>query len=228
MQREPTSARKIADNKAKTINPIIATALVIRVTTSLLLSSPVVGVGKVWAENFFGTSGPDTIVGTDDDDKIFGKKGNDNLRGEGGDDYIEGNAGDDEIHDGLGSDKIRAGSGNDTIEVEGISEEDGVHHAREDVDIVYGGKGKNNIVNRGESGFRLIFGGDNDDTLVAGSQSNEGRMYGGSGNDEIRAGGDARLEAWGGPGKDTITDFDAAGDTKTADCENFSANESVK
>jgi hypothetical protein len=31
-----------------------------------------------------------------------------------------------------------------------------------------------------------------------------------------------------GPGKDTITEFDAAeGDTKTADCENFSANESV-
>jgi hypothetical protein len=31
-----------------------------------------------------------------------------------------------------------------------------------------------------------------------------------------------------GPGKDTITDFDAAeGDTKTADCENFSSNESV-
>jgi hypothetical protein len=31
-----------------------------------------------------------------------------------------------------------------------------------------------------------------------------------------------------GPGKDTITDFDAAeGDTKTADCENFSSNESA-
>ena len=31
-----------------------------------------------------------------------------------------------------------------------------------------------------------------------------------------------------GPGKDTINDFDAAeGDTITADCENFSANESV-
>ena len=70
MQRERTSARKIANNKAKTINPIIATALVITVTTSLLLSSPVVGVVKVWADNFFGTSGPDTLVGTDNDDKI--------------------------------------------------------------------------------------------------------------------------------------------------------------
>ena len=111
MQRERTSAIKIANNKAKTINPIIATALVITVTTSLLLSSPVVGVVKVWADNFFGTSGPDTLVGTDNDDKIFGGEGNDNLSGEGGDDYIEGNAGNDEIHDGLGSDKIRAGSG---------------------------------------------------------------------------------------------------------------------
>src|SRR5215210_8178612 len=84
MQRERTSARKIANNKAKTINPIIATALVITVTTSLLLSSPVVGVVKVWADNFFGTSGPDTLVGTDNDDKIFGREGNDNLSGEGG------------------------------------------------------------------------------------------------------------------------------------------------
>jgi Ca2+-binding RTX toxin-like protein len=111
MQREPASSRKIANNKAKTINPIIATARVITITTSLLLSSPVVSVGKVWADNFFGASGPDTLVDTDDDDKIFGWEGNDNLSGEGGDDYIEGNAGNDEIHDGLGSDKIRAGSG---------------------------------------------------------------------------------------------------------------------
>jgi Ca2+-binding RTX toxin-like protein len=144
MQREPALVRKIADNKAKTINPIIATAPVITATTSLLQSSPVVGVGKVWADNFFGTSGPDIIVGTDDDDKIFGWEGNDNLSGEGGDDYIEGNAGDDEINDGLGSDKIRAGSGDDTIKVEEISEEDGMHHDRDDVDIVYVGKGKDN------------------------------------------------------------------------------------
>src|SRR5215207_5068171 len=142
MKRESEFARKIANNKAKTKSPIMTvSALAITVTMVLLLSVPALGVVKVWADNFFGTSGPDTLVGTDDDDKIFGREGNDNLRGEGGDDYIEGNAGNDEIHDGLGSDKIRAGSGDDTIKVEGISEEGGVHHDRDDVDIVYGGKG---------------------------------------------------------------------------------------
>jgi Ca2+-binding RTX toxin-like protein len=121
MQRELGFARKITNNTAKTKNSIttVRAALVITVITSLLLSSPVVGVVSVWADNFFGTSGLDTIVGTDNDDKIFGRAGNDNLRGEGGDDYIAGNAGNDEINDGLGSDKIRAGSGRDNIVLEG-------------------------------------------------------------------------------------------------------------
>jgi Ca2+-binding RTX toxin-like protein len=102
MERELSFATKIATNKEKTKNPkTTVTGLAITVTTVLLLSLPALGVVNVWAANFFGTSGADTIVGTDDDDKIFGKKGNDNLRGEGGDDYIEGNAGDDRIMMGL-------------------------------------------------------------------------------------------------------------------------------
>src|SRR5215217_3336663 len=76
MKREPAFARKIANNKAKTTNPIRTTALAITVPAVLLLSLPALGFVSVWAANFVGTSGPDTIVGTDDDDKIFGKKGN--------------------------------------------------------------------------------------------------------------------------------------------------------
>ena len=84
MKRKISFARKIANNKAKATNPIRTTALAITaVTTVLLLSLPALGVLTVWAANFVGTSGRDTIVGTDDGDKIFGKKGNDNLRGEG-------------------------------------------------------------------------------------------------------------------------------------------------
>ena len=123
MEREPACATKIASNNAKTTNSIrTVSALAITVTTLLMLSLPALGVVNVWAANFVGTSGPDTIVGTDDDDKIFGKKGNDNLRGEGGDDYIEGNAGNDEIHDGTGRDKIRGGSGDDRIGLCGVDE----------------------------------------------------------------------------------------------------------
>ena len=88
----------------------IATSMINRTTTialSLLLMIPaIVGTVNVWADNFFGTSGPDTITGTNNDDNIFGRGGNDNLLGRGGDDYIEGNDGNDRIRDGLGSEQI--------------------------------------------------------------------------------------------------------------------------
>jgi hypothetical protein len=76
MQSESVFATKIATNKEKIRNPIrrTITALAITVTTVLLLSVPALGFVSVWAANFVGTSGPDTIGGTDDDDKIFGKK----------------------------------------------------------------------------------------------------------------------------------------------------------
>jgi hypothetical protein len=64
MQRGLGFSTKITNNTAKTKNPITIAALVITVTTVILLSSPIVGVITVWADNFFGTSGPDTIVGT--------------------------------------------------------------------------------------------------------------------------------------------------------------------
>src|SRR5215208_4750173 len=219
MKRESEFARKIANNKAKTKSPIMTvSALAITVTMVLLLSLPALGVVNVWAANFVGTSGPDTIVGTDDDDKIFGKKGNDNLRGEGGDDYIAGNAGNDEIHDGLGSDKIRAGTGDDKIEIEGVSED-----GEEGVDEVHGGKGKDVINGRSstENSFLLIYGEANDDTITTGSSGTSGKVYGGSGNDIIRfgdcggvaygdsgddelSGGDARVELHGGGGDDVL------------------------
>jgi len=86
MQRGLAFITKITNSTAKTRNPITTTAPLIAGSTLLLLYSPVVGVVSVWADNFVGTSGPDTIVGTENDDNIFGKRGNDNLIGEGGDD----------------------------------------------------------------------------------------------------------------------------------------------
>jgi Ca2+-binding RTX toxin-like protein len=105
MQQKVSLTIKIIKNIEKIRNHITITLLVV------LLTSPFTGLVTVWADNFFGTSGPDTIVDTDNNDKIVGLKGNDNLRGEGGDDYIKGNAGNDEISDGVGNDNIRAGSG---------------------------------------------------------------------------------------------------------------------
>src|SRR5215208_7686959 len=106
-------------------------ALGVAVVISSLLLGVIPPATMAWAENFFGTSGPDNIDGTDNDDNIFGREGNDDLSGEGGDDYIEGNEGNDEINDGTGSDNIWAGKGNDEIEMEGLGEdeEEGVDEA---------------------------------------------------------------------------------------------------
>jgi Ca2+-binding RTX toxin-like protein len=165
MQRESVFSRKITNFIAKTINTITTvSAPAIIVPALLLLSLPALGFVSVWADNFFGTSGPDTIVGTDDDDKIFGKKGSDNVNGKGGDDYIAGNAGDDEINDGFGSDKIIGGSGDDTIQLVGVSGDEGA----EGVDKAYGGKGKDNINADSEEGSFLLYGGWDDDTIVGG------------------------------------------------------------
>src|SRR5215216_7682636 len=247
MKRESEFARKIANNKAKTKSPIMTvSALAITVITLLMLSLPALGVVNVWAANFVGTSGPDTIVGTDDDDKIFGKKGNDNLRGEGGDDYIEGNAGNDEIHDGTGRDKIRAGSGDDRIGLCGVDEQcvfggdkawggsgdDVIFQSSEcPGNHAFGGPGNDRITTvpfvKGGSGNDFIsfndcggvaFGGSGDDEIIGGD--NFAELHGGKGNDILRGGDFGKNFFDCGPGTDTITNFNAAEDTKTSDCEN--------
>jgi Ca2+-binding RTX toxin-like protein len=246
MQREISFARKNADNKGKTTNSIMTTkALALTVTTVLLLSLPALGVVSVWAANFVGTSGPDTIVGTDDDDKIFGKNGNDILRGEGGDDYIKGNAGDDAIHDGPGRDKVWGGSGDDRIGLCGVDEEcvfggdiawggsgdDNIGQSSEcPGNHAFGGPGNDRITTvpfvKGGSGNDFIsfndcggvaFGGSGDDEIIGGD--NFAELHGGKGNDILRGGGGANHFDCG-PGTDTITNFSAAEDTKTSDCEN--------
>jgi Ca2+-binding RTX toxin-like protein len=184
MQRDLKLSTKITKNAAKTKNIITGTtALVIIGSTMILLSSSVVGVISVWADNFFGTPGPDTLDGTDGDDNIFGLGGN------------------DRISDGFGSDRILAGSGDDAIRLEGTEE----GQEEEGRDVVYGESGRDNIESHGEYGFRLIFGGADDDTITAGGNGfYHGRIHGGTGNDDIRAGGDLQLEVWGGPGNDVI------------------------
>src|SRR5215208_3981010 len=247
MKRESEFATKIASNKAKTKSPIMTvSALAITVTTLLMLSLPALGVVNVWAANFVGTSGPDTIVGTDDDDKIFGKKGNDNLRGEGGDDYIAGNAGNDEIHDGTGRDKIRGGSGDDRIGLCGVDEQcvfggdkawggsgdDVIFQSSEcPGNHAFGGPGNDRITTvpfvKGGSGDDFIsfndcggvaFGGSGDDEIIGGD--NFAELHGGKGNDILRGGDFGKNFFDCGPGTDTITNFNAAEDTKTSDCEN--------
>jgi Ca2+-binding RTX toxin-like protein len=188
----------------------IPTSMISRTTTialSLLLMIPtIVGTVNVWADNFFGTSGPDTITGTNNDDNIFGQGGNDNLRGRGGDDYIEGNDGNDRIRDGLGSDNVWAGSGDDRITLDGIGEEGSVdNNDRPGFDEVHGQAGRDifNVIDD-SVGYLLIYGGDQDDNITATAAGSHGRIYGDAGNDHIRSCCDADYDVWGGLGDDDI------------------------
>ncbi len=95
----------------------VARLLGLIIGTSVVSTTSFVGV---YAANFIGTSGPDTIVGTDNNDNIYGLAGNNNLNGKGGNDNIYGQEGSDRINDGFGSDNIVAGSGDDTIKVQGF------------------------------------------------------------------------------------------------------------
>src|SRR5919112_137066 len=137
MQSEPPFAGKIANNIAKTKNSkTTVTALVVTVALMILLSSPVVGVVNVWADNFFGTSGPDTIVGTEDDD----------IRGGSGDDRIElAGVTDEEGVEGL--DKAYGGEGKDDIRAD----------SEEGFSLIYGGRDDDTIV--GGGGVGKIHGG---------------------------------------------------------------------
>jgi Ca2+-binding RTX toxin-like protein len=182
----------------------IATSMINRTTTialSLLLMIPaIVGTVNVWADNFFGTSGPDTITGTNNDDNIFGRGGNDNLLGRGGDDYIEGNDGNDRIRDGLGSDNIWAGNGDDTITLDGVGEEENNNNDRPGFDEVHGQAGKDivSVDDDDSAGYFLIYGGDQDDNITATATFSHGRIYGDAGNDHISSCCDADYDVWGG------------------------------
>jgi hypothetical protein len=68
----------------------------------------------VFAQDFVGTEGSDTINGTEGYDTIQGRGGNDSLYGYGGDDVIFGDDGDDYLSGDDGDDTLIGGYGDDT------------------------------------------------------------------------------------------------------------------
>jgi Ca2+-binding RTX toxin-like protein len=179
---------------------VTKTAVIIGTAAITLLLLPL-GIANVWAANYFGTPGADTIVGTPGDDNIFGQEGNDNLSGQEGDDYIEGHLGNDVINDGLGNDNIWAGNGDDRINLEGNG-----GNATFGFDEVHGERGRDIIDGFGSGlGFLSIYGGPSNDNITTGGDDNRGRMQGGTGDDYISTCCDANYDAWGGPGNDLIS-----------------------
>jgi Ca2+-binding RTX toxin-like protein len=153
---------KVLSFSKKKVKTIVKTTSTTTAVLLLIIAlTATTSVISVWAANLIGTSGPDTLEGTDDDD------------------FIDGRGGNDIISDGLGSDEILGGRGDDTIELEGTGDSSDA----DSQDVTDGERGDDNIVSRGESGFRLIHGGSDDDTITA--SVGIGRIYGDSGNDKV-------------------------------------------
>ena len=147
---------------------------------------------------------------------------------------------------GPGRDKIRGGSGDDRIGLCGVDEEcvfggdiawggsgdDKIGQSSEcPGNHAFGGPGNDRITTvpfvKGGSGNDFIsfndcggvaFGGSGDDEIIGGD--NFAELHGGKGNDILRGGDFGKNFFDCGPGTDTITNFNAAEDTKTSDCEN--------
>ncbi|MEN9896143.1 MAG: hypothetical protein RIR97_1995, partial [Pseudomonadota bacterium] len=176
------------------------------------------GDGNDWMN---GSQGDDVLHGGIGSDALFGNVGNDTLHGEEGIDHLYGDVGNDKLYGGDGNDKLYGDLGDDQLS------------GGNDDDILYGGSG-NDILN-GDSGNDVLKAGNGNDILSGGLGSdtlygNQGNdtLDGGYGNDTL-AGNEGNDTLTGGSGldrfvfterrfgKDVITDFDAGGESSTAD-----------
>jgi VCBS repeat-containing protein len=152
-------------------------------------------------DTLYGGAGHNLIAGGSGDDKLYGQDGHDTVYGGDGVDYIEGNAGNDILLGEAGKDTILGGTGGDSIS--GGTEDD-ILYGEDGTDIVYGDAGKD-----------TLYGGNDNDKLYGGAQDD--KLYGGAGTDTLE-GGTGNDTLWGeggsdvfvfhaGDGTDTVMDF---------------------
>jgi Ca2+-binding RTX toxin-like protein len=183
-----------------------------------------------------GDSGFRVIFGGDDDDTISATGGHTGrIYGGTGDDVVDtccdaqydvwGGSGNDEIGGASECALVRvfAGSGHDRVlspdEFTSGGPGNDIITFADCGGVVFGNSGNDQIAG-GEQPVELHDGSGND-KLVGGFDDSEDDLFGDSGDDTL-IGRDGADSFDCGPGRDTITDFDAAeGDTKTADCEDF-------
>ena len=184
-------------------------------TDAQLDALPGIRIDQVTGNQYYGTSGDDTLYGTNANDSIFGLGGNDTLIGFAGSDLLEGGAGRDRLFGYEGTDTLKGGEGDDLLN--GGSDDDTLYgDAGNDIlnggqsgnDTLYGGAGTDtlyglsgNDVLEGEADNDILSGGDGDDVLNGGS--GEDRLFGYAGNDTQRGGLDNDILN-GGDGNDTL------------------------
>lgn len=137
-------------------------------------------------DQLYGGIGNDSLSGGDENDKLFGDRGKDYLNGDAGDDILYGGEGDDQLLGSTGDDTLFGGGGNDLLNGESAiyGYADGTSDINNDIDILFGGTGKdtfkigyfddNGLTNSGTQDYSLIkdFDPKQDFILLTGDKSN--------------------------------------------------------
>lgn len=141
-------------------------------------------------------SGDDTLIGSGGNDSLTGGAGRNRLFGGGGDDRLNGSNGRDILLGDAGNDRLYGQAGNDLLDGGG------------NADRLFGGDGDDELL--GGNGIDKLYGGADDDLLIGGKDDDA--LRGETGDDRFRALDDNRDEIYGGPGSDTILDWDEPSD----------------
>jgi Ca2+-binding RTX toxin-like protein len=157
----------------------------------------VIGVRRV-PVTLLGGAGNDTLSGGNNNDYLSGGSGNDYLCGRGGDDTLIGGGGSDDIAGGADRDIVDySARTQDLVIGVGTEFDDGAvgekDNVRDDVEVVVGGSGNDEIRTRMPKPIEIL-GGPGNDTLLGFSASDT--LYGNEGNDSL----------FGGSGNDLLAD----------------------
>lgn len=148
-------------------------------------------------DSVLGGAGNDTVSAGDGNNTVYGGAGNDVVSGGIGADRVYGDAGNDTISSGAGNDTVDGGAGNDFLN-SGVGDDSLIGNAGNDWLIA----GDGNDTLNGGIGNDVLQGGDGNDTFL--SDAGNDTFTGGAGGDIFTF----MVKS----GKDTITDFEGAGD----------------
>jgi Ca2+-binding RTX toxin-like protein len=144
-------------------------------------------------------TGIEAVRGGDRADRLLGGPGQDALYGGLGDDRLSGRGGKDELYGENGADRLSGGGDDDYLNGDPPQRDDGRPYIRLSPDVLYGGRGNDQLTDTG--GANRMYGGPGSDGLTGGAGPD--RLLGGRGTDDLRGHrGADRLS--GGPGPDVV------------------------
>lgn len=179
-------------------------------------------IGESGDDRIFGGAGHDLLSGDEGRDTLHGGDGNDHLRGGADNDHLFGEAGDDNLDGAFGNDILNGGAGLDTAEYYfadgGVTVDLNAGRAWESlggftdrlISIENAGGTFYSDVLRGTDAANRLGGDSGDDQLFG--RGGDDVLWGGTGADALSGGGGADLFLFleADPGRDVISDFDAA------------------